>query len=421
LETAEQKVADEVRDRERNQQQLQAAEVAMQQALAEHNEQAFAEAQRSMEEARKEREAIAEQEARLQAARDEKHNYKRSQKVQREGDIADGLQQLGGPSMQGAPPPTEAGRERLRATLEQAMKDFDANFNTMPDAMSCLGPGILEKVESLLKMTTADTDAVTAMLVRGRDLSAEESAELETEVTARDTERTTLIYSLMDELRRAQAICTSLMQAARLYLEAERARVAGERLAALEAIQHEQEMLMDATSKKRGAGDSPRKEGDDQAMVFRPKQGGAGGPDQPPPEPGSIEELNAMVVPKDELQQQKKEAQEEVDAAAQAVEDAAEALSKARKDADCAFALPIHPRTCTHTAASIPLARAPAKIDCAAGRTDWLRVATTLVQLRRGSSRPLRSLRPSSSSPRRKSSAKRRRRPARRPARSTPR
>ena len=30
----------------------------------------------------------------------------------------------------------------------------------------------------------------------------------------------------MDELRRAQAICSALMQAAKLYLEAERARVA---------------------------------------------------------------------------------------------------------------------------------------------------------------------------------------------------
>ena len=43
---------------------------------------------------------------------------------------------------------------------------------------------------------------------------------------AGEGERTELQSGLMDELRRAQAICSALMQAAKLYLEAERARVA---------------------------------------------------------------------------------------------------------------------------------------------------------------------------------------------------
>ena len=232
--------------------------------------------------------------------------------------------------MSGAPPPTEAGRERLRETLEQAMKDFDANFNTNADAMSCLGAPILEKVESLRKMTTADTDSVTALLVRGRDLTAEEAAELESEVTTRDQDRTKLVFSLMDELRRAQAICTALMQAAKLYLEAERARVAGERLAALEAIQQEQEMLMDAT--KRGD-TSPRRQGSSQPTLFRPKEG------RPAPEPGSLEELNAMVVPKEEMEQQKKQVQDEFEEASRAVDEAEEALTKLRTDAHREYSL----------------------------------------------------------------------------------
>lgn len=300
----------------------------MQQAVASRSKVAQEEAQKEMELAREEQRLIAEEERRLQQARKQAQRLK----DERESDIADGLIQLGGPSMIGAPPPTEAGRERLRATLEQAMKDFDANFNTNADAMTCLGAPILEMVESLRKMTTADTDSVTALLVRGRDLTTEEAAELESEVKTRDQDRTKLIFSLMDELRRAQAICTALMQSAKLYLEAERARVAGERLAALEAIQQEQEMLMDAT-KRRAGGDSPGGKEPAGASVFKPRPK----PGQAPPEAGSIEELDAMVVPKEELEQQKQQLLQESALANQAVQAAEEALTKAKTSEHSAF------------------------------------------------------------------------------------
>ena len=78
-----------------------------------------------------------------------------------------------------------AGRERLRLTLEQALQDFDACFNTASDAMSCLGAPILQMVAQLRAMTTDDTDALTALLVRGRDLSADDSANLEQSVVDR--------------------------------------------------------------------------------------------------------------------------------------------------------------------------------------------------------------------------------------------
>jgi hypothetical protein len=193
--------------RQRATEQVQAAEAAMQKAVSEHNHQAVAEAKTQMELARLEHEAVAEKEAAEQRLRDERMNAKQKEKNMREGDLADGLMQLGGPSMAGAPPPTQAGRERLRATLEQAMIDFDANFNTMPDAMSCLGEPILQLVGTLRTMTTADTDAVTALLMRGRDLSPDESTSLQSEVSERESERDTTIVKLMDELRKAQAIC----------------------------------------------------------------------------------------------------------------------------------------------------------------------------------------------------------------------
>ena len=103
----------------------------------------------------------------------------------RDGDLHEGLMKLGGPSMKNAPPPTQAGRERLRLTLEQALQDFDACFNTASDAMSCLGAPILQMVAQLRAMTTDDTDALTALLVRGRDLSADDSANLEQSVVDR--------------------------------------------------------------------------------------------------------------------------------------------------------------------------------------------------------------------------------------------
>eukprot|EP01043_Picozoa_sp_COSAG02_P022067 COSAG02_NODE_1136_length_14337_cov_50.495505_3_plen_678_part_00 len=323
---AEQKVADETESRKQLQDRVEAADKAMQHAIDTRNKKAMEEAQAAKEEAMQEQIRVEEEERRLQQAREEAQRFK----DQRESDIADGLVQLGGPSMSGAPPPTEAGRERLRETLEQAMKDFDANFNTNADATSCLGTPILEKVESLRNMTTADTDSVTALLVRGRDLTAEEAAELESEVTTRDQDRTTLVFSLMDELRRAQAICTALMQAAKLYLEAERARVAGERLAALEAIQQEQEMLMDAT-KRDGA--SPGGQGSSQPSLFRSQEG------QLAPEPGSLEELNAMIVPKEEMEQQKKQVQDEFEEASRAVAEAEDALTKLRTDEHSAYCL----------------------------------------------------------------------------------
>lgn len=320
LTMAEQKVEEEVVYRQRVMGQMEAAEAAMQKAVSEHNDQAVAEAKAQMELARLELEAVAEKEAAEQRLRDERVNAERLKKNQREGDLADGLMQLGGPSMVGAPPPTQAGRERLRATLEQAMVDFDANFNTMPDAMSCLGEPVLQLVATLRTMTTADTDAVAALLMRGRDLSSDESTSLQHEVSERESERDTTMVKLMDELRKAQAICAALMQAAKLYLEAERARVAGERLAALEALQHEQTMLLDATSQqKKGGAGGPG------AAGFSPGQG---------LEPGSIEELNAMLVPKDEAAHQKAAAQAQVSEAERIVMEAGQALDEARENAD---------------------------------------------------------------------------------------
>ena len=119
------------------------------------------------------------------------------------------------------------------------------------------------------------------------------------------------------------------MQAAKLYLEAERARVAGERLAALEALQHEQAMLIDATSQQKKGGGAAAGPG---AAGFFPGQ--AAGAE--PPAPGSIEELNAMLVPKDEAAQQKAHAHAQVSDAERIVSEAAEALDRAREMADIA-------------------------------------------------------------------------------------
>jgi hypothetical protein len=87
---------------------------------------------------------------------------------------------------------------------------------------------------------------------------------------------------------------------------------------------------MDAT--KRGD-TSPRRQGSSQPTLFRPKEG------QHAPEPGSLEELNAMVVPKEEMEQQKKQVQDEFEEASRAVDEAEEALTKLRTDAHSEYSL----------------------------------------------------------------------------------
>ena len=42
------------------------------------------------------------------------------------------------------PPPTEASRKRLREQLDRALEEFSGSFNVLPDAVSVLGPQIIE-------------------------------------------------------------------------------------------------------------------------------------------------------------------------------------------------------------------------------------------------------------------------------------
>lgn len=301
---------------------MKAAESAMQKALTAHDEVAALDAKKVIETCVAEKKKARAKEASLRQGKEHEHQ----QRVARERAIDGGLDKMGGPSMNGAPPPTDAGRERLRVSLLENMNEFEEKFNTVPDATSSLGPPILEKVECLRKLTADDTDSVTALLVRGRDLTTDEALALESEVTAREEEKNKLVVSLLDELRSAQVTCTTLMQTAKLYLEAERARVAGERLAALEVIQEEQRLLMAATEKQQDVSAlGPL------ATATSLIAGGGS------PAPGSLEELDTIVVPRAELDRQKKEVQDDLAAAEQAVAKAMEAYVKATTDVDRAL------------------------------------------------------------------------------------
>ena len=63
---------------------------------------------------------------------------------------------------------------------------------------------------TLRGMATDDASVMTALLVRGRSISTEESNEIEEAVKARDLARTALQKSLVEELRKAEAVADAL-------------------------------------------------------------------------------------------------------------------------------------------------------------------------------------------------------------------
>jgi hypothetical protein len=128
-----------------------------------------------------------------------------------------------------APQPCSASGSQQRSTLDMAMQSFVDTFVVEEGgAASCLGAGIVDTVTSLRTMSTEDASVASELLARGRTITMEEAKQMEAAMLERQCSREGLQSRLVKELSRAEGVCVGLAQAARSYLEGERARLCGE-------------------------------------------------------------------------------------------------------------------------------------------------------------------------------------------------
>jgi hypothetical protein len=152
-----------------------------------------------------------------------------------------------------APANPGALRDRLRSQLEKSMQDFGGAFNLSSESPTCLGVHIVEKMMTLRTMSADDASVVSAVLLRGRGISSEESSEMEAQMQARDAERSALQISLVEDIRTAEALCIVLAQAVHTYLDFERMRLCCDHEADL-AIQERMEAALMGDAAANGGG-----------------------------------------------------------------------------------------------------------------------------------------------------------------------